>query len=98
MEASVQEEVRRIYKSPRWVQVWFLSRSRRTWKRRHRELKMAEKRLKNEVADVRRSRDKWRREAEEQRERGRELEVENAALRARLEAGAALKKSGRCVG
>ena len=74
----------RSYTTPRWVQVWFLRRSRDNWKKKHRALKAERKRLLNRVSDVTRSREKWRQRA------GR-LEAENAALREQ----AALKK---CAG
>jgi len=82
---------KRRYVTPRWVQAWFLGRSRDNWKRKYVELKAGEKRLKNRVSDVTRSRERWREEAERQRRRVAELEAENAALR---EQSAALKKGG----
>lgn len=75
------------YVTPRWVQAWFLKRSRDNWKRKYVELKAGEKRLKNCVNDVKRSRESWQ-------ERAKELEAENAALRKQ----AALKKSGPVAG
>jgi hypothetical protein len=88
MEAAVQAAGeaggRRKYVTPRWVQAWFLQRSRDNWKRKYMALKAEAKRLQNRVSDVTRSREGWR-----QRVRG--LEAENAALREQ----AALKKSGR---
>jgi predicted nuclease with TOPRIM domain len=81
MEVSQQKTGSVAYKSPRHAQVWFLLRSRRTWKGKYKELKIEAKRLRNRVADTCKSREKWRREAEEMRERVRELEAENAQLR-----------------
>ena len=49
---------------------------------------MQAKRLQNRVADVTKSREKWRNEAEQLSRRVHELEAENAALR---EQAAALK-------
>jgi len=68
------------YSSPRWVQVWFLRRSRDKWKQKYKRLKVAAKRMQNRVNDVTRSREKWR----EQAERVKELEAQNAALQAAL--------------
>ena len=80
MDVSQQETGTVAYKSPRHAQVWFLSRSRRTWKRKYQKLKIAAKRLQNRVADTAKSREKWRQEAEQLRERVRELETQNAQL------------------
>ena len=84
MDAVGQDGNTRSYTTPRWVQVWFLRRSRDNWKKKHRALKAERNRLLNRVSDVTRSREKWRQRA------GR-LEAENAALREQ----AALKK---CAG
>lgn len=72
------------YTTPRWVQVWFLRRSRDRWKARCKEVRAEAKRLQNRVNDLNKSRENWRQRAEE-------LEVEVAALPEQ----AALKKSGR---
>jgi hypothetical protein len=64
------------FKSPKHAQVWFLLRSRNTWKQNYMELKREAKRLRNRVADTSKSREKWRQEAEQLRERVRELEAE----------------------
>jgi septal ring factor EnvC (AmiA/AmiB activator) len=90
MDAKIQHGVK-PYITPRWVQVWFLRRSRDNWKRKHQELKTQAKRLKNAVHDVTRSREKWRDQAEQAGRRIEELEAENAALREQ----AAGKKGGR---
>lgn len=74
MDAKSQEGVRRQYTTPRWVQVWFLQRSRDNWKRKYVRLKADAKRLVNRVNDVTCSRESWRK-------RVRELEAQNAALR-----------------
>ena len=77
------------YKTPRWVQAWFLQRSRDNWKKKYVELKTDSKRLQNRVNDVSKSREKWRGEANELKQRVGQLEAENAALQEQL---AALKK------
>jgi hypothetical protein len=86
MDAGGQDGGQRKYTTPRWVQVWFLRRSRDNWKKRHQELKAERKRLLNRVNDVTKSRERWRRQAGQ-------LEAENAALREKQQA--ALKKDGR---
>ncbi len=83
------------YKTPRWVQAWFLGRSRDGWKRKYQELKDDAKRLQNRVNDVTKSRAKWREEAEQLNQRVQELEAANAALHERA---AALKKDGPGAG
>lgn len=89
MEASVPRDAKAKYKTPRWVQAWFLGRSRDRWKQKYQDLKVEAKRLQNRVADVTKSRAKWRQEVEELSRRTRELEAQNAALQ---EQAAALKK------
>jgi len=85
------------YSTPRWVQVWFLRRSRDNWKRKYKQLKTDAKRLQNRVNDVTRSRERWREQAEEQRRRVQELDASNAAPAATAAppGQAALKKDGR---
>ena len=87
MDAKIPEGGKRHYTTPRWVQAWFLGRSRDNWKAKYKQLKTEAKRLQNRVNDVTRSRERWR-------QRAGELEARNAAL---LEQ-AALKKSGRSDG
>jgi len=79
------------YTTPRWVQAWFLGRSRDRWKQKYKALKVEAKRLQNRVADSTKARDKWRDETERLRQRVQELETANAGLR---EQSAALKKDG----
>lgn len=82
MDACVsQDGGKKRFTTPRWVQVWFLQRSRDNWKKKYQELKAESKRLLNRVNDVSKSREKWRQQVEQ-------LEAENAALRKQ----AALKK------
>jgi SMC interacting uncharacterized protein involved in chromosome segregation len=91
MDVPAKQTGKPEYTTPRWVQVWFLGRSRDRWKRKHHELKTKAKRLQNQVNDVTKSREKWREESRQLRQRLRKLEAENAALR---EQAAALKKGG----
>ncbi len=90
MEATSQEGMTE-YTTPRWVQVWFLRRSRNNWKRKYQQLKADAKRLRNHVNDAIRSREKWRERAEGEAQRVKELQAQNAALREQ----AALKKYGQ---
>ncbi len=78
MGTSCQDGERQ-YITPRWVQVWFLRRSRNNWKRKYKQLKADAKRLQNRVSDVTRSRDRWREQAQRQGERISELEAGHAA-------------------
>ena len=79
------------YSTPWRVQAWFLRRSRALWKRKYQDLKVEAKRQQNRVNDVTKSREKWRHDAEQLRQRVQELEAQTAALR---EQAAALKKDG----
>ena len=75
------------YKTPRWVQAWFLRRSRDNWKRKYMGMKTESKRLQNRANDVTKSREKWRDETMRLRQRVDELEAENRSLREQLVAG-----------
>jgi hypothetical protein len=94
MDAANLEETREKYKTSHRVQAWFLGRSRQRWKQKHKELKVEAKRLQNRVADVTKSREKWRAQAEQLSRRVQELEAHNAALQEQ----AALKKDGPRAG
>jgi chromosome segregation ATPase len=95
MQSASQDDAKVSYTSPRWVQVWFLHRSRNNWKKKYMKLKSDAKRMQNRVNDVSKSREKWRDESEELRQRVRELEARNTALQEKLEA---LKKDGPRTG
>jgi uncharacterized protein YlxW (UPF0749 family) len=84
-----------VYTTPRWVQAWFLRRSRDNWKRKYATLKADAKLLKNRVNDVSKSREQWREQTKQREERVRELEAQNAALQEQL---AASKKGGPGAG
>jgi hypothetical protein len=89
MDASTVETSKAEYTTPPRVQAWFLGRSRDGWKRKYMELKADAVRLKRRVADVTKSREKWRGESEELRRRVQELEAQTVALH---EQTAAFKK------
>jgi hypothetical protein len=95
MDATAPKDGKVKYKTPRWVQAWFLGRSRERWKQKYKELKVEAKRLQNRVADVTKSREKWRSETEQLRQQVHELQAQTAALR---EQAAALKKDGPDAG
>jgi SMC interacting uncharacterized protein involved in chromosome segregation len=95
VDTSSQDGDRVQYTTPRWVQVWFLRRSRDNWKKKYMKLKADAKRLQNRVNDVSKSREKWRGDSEALEKRACELETENAALQEQLEA---LKKDGPRTG
>lgn len=91
MDASTEKAPKAEYTTSHRVQAWFLGRSRDGWKQKYMDLKAEAGRLRRRVADVGRSREKWRDEAEELRRRVQELEAQTAVLR---EQTAALKKDG----
>ena len=91
MDAVEPQNAKVTYKTPRRVQAWFLGRSRDRWKQKDKNLKIDAKRLLNRVADVTKSRQKWRDQAQQLVRRVQELEAQNAALQ---EQAAALKKGG----
>jgi len=97
MEAVYQDDgtLKRKYTTPRWVQAWFLGRSRDRWKQKYKNLKVDSKRLQNRVADVTKSRERWREQAEQLAQRVQELEAQNAALQKQA---VALKKHGPNTG
>ena len=49
MDAMGQDGKMPKYTTPRWVQVWFLGRSRDNWKQRYMELKADAKRLQSAI-------------------------------------------------
>jgi SMC interacting uncharacterized protein involved in chromosome segregation len=91
MDKTNCEESTGNYKTSHRVQAWFLGRSRKRWKEKYQALKVEAKRLQNRVADVTKSREKWRQQAEQMSQRVQELEAQNAALQTQA---AALKKYG----
>lgn len=84
-------EEKKAFTTPRWVQAWFLQKSRDNWKRKYMALKKDTKRWQNRVRDVSKSREKWRQESTTLRQRIQELETRNAELQAQL---ASFKKDG----
>lgn len=74
------------YKSRPGALIWFFRKSRDNWKRKYRDLKATVKGYHNRIADLTKSRDRWRIEAERAAERFSASEAENATLRARIAA------------
>jgi chromosome segregation ATPase len=91
MDASTEKAPKAKYTTSHRIQAWFLCRSRDSWKQKYMELKAEAGRLERRVADVTKSREKWRHEAEESRRRVQELEAQTAAQQ---EQTAAFKKDG----
>jgi hypothetical protein len=91
MEKSSHDDEKVEYKTPRWVQVWFLRRSRDNWKKKYMQLRTDSKRLQNRVNDTSKSRVHWREKTKGLERQIRQLQAENAALQKQL---AALKKDG----
>ena len=89
--ASGPDDRKAPFTTPARVQAWFLKRSRDNWKRKYMQKKADEKRLQNRVHDVTESRQQWRDESKEWKQRVQELEAANTALQEQL---AALKKDG----
>jgi len=80
MEGDCSTKATVGYKSPKHAQIWFLGRSRRTWKNKYKLAKTEQKRLRNGLADVTKSRDAWRAKQETADARLKQLEAESAAL------------------
>jgi Basic region leucine zipper len=92
---STRDPAPKDYKSRPGALAWFFRKSRDGWKRKYRDLKGTVKGLKNRVADLTRSRQRWRAKAERAGERLDALEAENAALRARIAAAGGEKNRPR---
>jgi septal ring factor EnvC (AmiA/AmiB activator) len=83
------------FKSRPGALAWAFRRSRDLWKAKYKELKAELKRHTNRVADVTKSREHWRTQAEAAREQLRAREAEVATLREQIAAMEAKKKSTR---
>lgn len=100
MEATAEAPIdphapaRQGYSSRPGALIWFFRKSRDQWKAKCRAAKDSLKRERNRVADLSRSREHWRAEAERAGGRAAELEAEVAELRSRLE-GLEKKRPGR---
>src|SRR5271165_489323 len=83
---SRQDPIPKDYESRPGALAWFFRKSRDGWKRKYRDLKLTVKGLKNRIADLTKSREHWRSEAEQAGRRLAVVEAENAELRARAAA------------
>ena len=81
------------YKSRPGALIWFFRKSRDGWKRKYQDLKAAEKGSKNRIADLTKSRERWRTEAQRLGERLAASQAEVAELRARLAAERGKKRT-----
>jgi chromosome segregation ATPase len=70
-----------VYTTSKQVQAWFLRLSRDRWKNKAVALRGELKRFRQRVADMDRSRDQWRRQAEDASQKLEALQAENARLR-----------------
>jgi len=95
MSGPIQDEPRRKYTTPAYVQAWFLQKSRDNWKNKYSLVKDDARQLKNRMSDVEKSREQWRERAKNAARRLEELEAQNAALQEEV---AALKKDGQPTG
>ena len=77
--------------------IWFFKKSRNNWKSKYQTLKTTVKGLKNRVADLTKSREHWKLQAEQAGHQRAALEAENAALRAQIQGVGEKKGSGRQV-
>jgi chromosome segregation ATPase len=74
---------------------WFFRKSRDGWKRKDRDLKVTVKGFQNRIADLTKSREHWRTQAQQAAERLDAVEAENAQLRTRIAQAADQKKRTR---
>jgi hypothetical protein len=81
------------YKSRPGALIWFFRKSRDGWKRKYQDLKAAEKGYKNRIADLTRSREHWRAEADRAVERLAATEAELAEFRSRVAAAGGKKRT-----
>jgi septal ring factor EnvC (AmiA/AmiB activator) len=95
MDATVETiptSTREDYKSRPGALIWFFRKSRDRWKSKYQDLKATVKGDTNRIADLTKSREQWRKKAEQAREQRIALEAEIAGLRAQV--AAAEKKNG----
>ena len=81
------------YKSRPGALIWSFRKSRDGWRRKYRDLKATEKTYKNRIADLTKSREHWRAEAQRAGELLATAEAELAALRGRIAAAMGKKRT-----
>jgi SMC interacting uncharacterized protein involved in chromosome segregation len=82
----ISASTREYAKSRPGALIWFFRKSRDGWKRKYLELKSTEKGYKNRIADLTKSREQWRKKAEQTGEQLAAVEAEVAALQCQVEA------------
>src|SRR5271154_1358803 len=87
-------QARKDYPSRAGALIWFFKKSRDNWKRKHQTLKATVKGHKTRIADLTKSREHWRLQAEQASHQRAALEAENAALRAQIHGVGEKKRSG----
>jgi hypothetical protein len=87
------EPTTKDYKSRAGALAWCFRKSRDLWKAKYQALKVSFKRLTNRVADVTKSRDRWRLEAERAHGQLAALEAQVVGLQAEVAALTAEKKT-----
>ncbi len=85
--SSDQASAGNAYKSRPGALIWFFRKSRDAWKLKYQQLKATVKGYKNKIADLTRSRERWKLEAEQAALRVAQLETELDGLRAAIKAG-----------
>ena len=83
---SSEQDGKPAYTTSKQVQAWFLRRSRDLWKTKSAELKLEFKGLRQRIADIDRSRARWRHKAEDAGRQIEALQAENARLHAATDA------------
>jgi chromosome segregation ATPase len=81
---STQAPAPKDYRSRPGALVWFFRKSRDGWKRKYCDLKVTVKGFKNRIADLTKSREHWRTQAQQAGQRLAAVEAENVELRARI--------------
>jgi chromosome segregation ATPase len=66
--------------------IWFFRKSRDGWKHKYLDLKSSEKANKNRIADLTKSREQWRKKAEQADEQRAALKAEIAVLQSQIAA------------
>jgi septal ring factor EnvC (AmiA/AmiB activator) len=92
---ATQPATPKPFKSPARVLASFFQRSRDGWKRKYQELKATVKAHKVRIADLSKSRDKWRLKADQAGEQVSVLRAEIDALRTQSDRRAEEKKTTR---
>ena len=94
MEGTSATPLCRQFTSPWRNLAWSFRKSRDNWKAKYQKLKREQKRLQNQVRDVRTSRAHWRQRAEQTEHQSQALRQEIAHLQAQAAARAAAEKKG----